>query len=136
MFSTTAAQTITSPTGTLRCGGKSNSACLVILRQQATARRLSSLEGNVEHHSLDAELVDAVEGRCGKCGSRKHTAAACTADMSRIRCFRCGKTGHISFNCPESREGKGSVRTDTWDKKVVPRKKALKVAKERERKAN
>ena len=81
------------------------------------SKRLSSLEGNVEHHSLDAELVDAVEGRCGKCGSRKHTAAACTADMSRIRCFRCGKTGHISFNCPESREGKGSVRTDTWDKK-------------------
>ena len=25
--------------------------------------------------------------------------------------------GHISFNCPESREGKGSARTDTWDKK-------------------
>ena len=56
--STTAAQTITSLTGTLR---------------------LSSLEGNVEHHSLDAELVDAVEGRCGKCGSRKHTAPGCTA---------------------------------------------------------
>ena len=81
------------------------------------SKRLSSLEGNVEHHSLDADLVDAMEGRCGKCGSRKHTAAACTADMSRIRCFRCGKNGHISFNCPESREGKGSVRTDTWDKK-------------------
>ena len=81
------------------------------------SKRLSSLEGNVEHHSLDGELVDAVEGRCGKCGSRKHTAPGCTADMSKIRCFRCGKTGHISFNCPESREGKGSVRTDTWDKK-------------------
>ena len=81
------------------------------------SKRLSSLEGNVEHHSLDADLVDAMEGRCGKCGSRKHTAAACTADMSRIRCFRCGRNGHISFNCPESREGKGSVRTDTWDKK-------------------
>ena len=81
------------------------------------SKRLSSLEGNVEHHSLDADLVDAMEGRCGKCGSRKHTAPACTADMSRIRCFRCGRNGHISFNCPESREGKGSVRTDTWDKK-------------------
>ena len=72
------------------------------------SKRLSSLEGNVEHHSLDAELVDAVEGRCGKCGSRKHTAPGCTADMSKIRCFRCGKMGHISFNCPESKEGKGS----------------------------
>ena len=81
------------------------------------SKRLSSLEGNVEHHSLDAELVDAVEGRCGKCGSRKHTAAACTADVSRIRCFRCGKTGHVSFNCPENREGKGIVRSDTWDKR-------------------
>ena len=72
------------------------------------SKRLSSLEGSVEHHSLDTELVDAVEGRCGKCGSRKHTAPGCTADMSKIRCFRCGKMGHISFNCPESKEGKGS----------------------------
>ena len=72
------------------------------------SKRLSSLEGSVEHHSLDAELVDAVEGRCGKCGSRKHTAPGCTADMSKIRCFRCGNMGHISFNCPESKEGKGS----------------------------
>ena len=72
------------------------------------SKRLSSLEGNVEHHSLDAELVDAVEGRCGKCGSRKHTASGCTADMSKIRCFRCGNMGHISFNCPESKEGKSS----------------------------
>ena len=79
------------------------------------SKRLSSLEGSVEHHSLDAELVDAVEGRCGKCGSRKHTASACTADMSKIRCFRCGKMGHISFNCPESKEGKGSARTDAWN---------------------
>ena len=72
------------------------------------SKRLSSLEVNVEHHSLDAELVDAVEGRCGKCGSRKHTASGCTADMSKIRCFRCGNMGHISFNCPENKEGKGS----------------------------
>ena len=72
------------------------------------SKRLSSLEGSAEHHSLDAELVDAVEGRCGKCGSRKHTAPGCTADMSKIRCFRCGNMGHISFNCPENKEGKGS----------------------------
>ena len=43
------------------------------------SKRVSSLEGSVERHSLDAELVDSMEGRCVKCGSRKHTAPACTA---------------------------------------------------------
>ena len=81
------------------------------------SKRVNSLEGNVEYHSLDAELVDAVEGRCGKCGSRKHTAGSCNADVSKIRCFRCGKAGHVSFNCPENGKGKGIVKSDTWDKK-------------------
>ena len=35
-FSTTAAQTIMRLTGTLRCGGKSNKDCSVILRQKIT----------------------------------------------------------------------------------------------------
>ena len=81
------------------------------------SKRVNSLEGNVEYHSLDAELVDAVEGRCGKCGSRKHTAGSCNADVSKIRCFRCGKAGHVSFNCPENGKGKGIVKSDAWDKK-------------------
>ena len=81
------------------------------------SKRVNSLEGNAEYHSLDAELVDAVEGRCGKCGSRKHTAGSCNADVSKIRCFRCGKAGHVSFNCPENGKGTGIVKSDTWDKK-------------------
>ena len=40
------------------------------------------------------------EGRCGKCGSRRHTTGSCTVDVSKIRCFRCRKAGHVSYNCP------------------------------------
>ena len=80
-------------------------------------KKVNSLEGNAENHSFDEFGVDAVEGRCGKCGSRKHTAGSCTADVSKIRCFRCGKAGHVSFNCPENGKGKGIVKSDTWDKK-------------------
>ena len=80
-------------------------------------KKVNSLEGNAENHSFDEFGVDAVEGRCGKCGSRRHTAGSCTADVSKIRCFRCGKAGHVSFNCPENGKGKGIVKSDTWDKK-------------------
>ena len=87
-----------------------------------SGKKLNSLEGNTEYHSLEEFGIDAVEGRCGKCGSRRHTAGSCTADVSKIRCFRCGKAGHISYNCPsrpESGKGKGGEKgkSDMWDKK-------------------
>ena len=92
-----------------------------------SGKKLKSLEGNTEDHSLEEFGVDTVEGRCGKCGSRRHTAGSCTADVSKIRCFRCGKAGHISYNCPSrpaSGKGKGGekgksglVKSDMWDKK-------------------
>ena len=92
-----------------------------------SGKKLNSLQGNTEYHSLEEFGVDTVEGRCGKCGSRRHTAGSCTADVSKIRCFRCGKAGHISYNCPsrpESGKGKGGekgksglVKSDMWDKK-------------------
>ena len=84
------------------------------------SKKVNSLEGNAEYYSFDEFGVDTVEGRCGKCGSRRHTAGSCTADVSKIRCFRCGKAGHVSFNCPirpENGKGKGIVKSDTWDKK-------------------
>ena len=80
-----------------------------------------------EYYSLEEFGVDTVEGRCRKCGSRRHTAGSCTVDVSKIRCFRCGKAGHVSYNCtsrPESGKGKGGekgksglVKSDMWDKK-------------------
>ena len=90
------------------------------------SKKVNSLEGNAEYYSFDEFGVDTVEGRCGKCGSRRHTAGSCTVDVSKIRCFRCGKAGHVSFNCPVRTEngkgkggekGKGIVKSDTWDKK-------------------
>ena len=87
-----------------------------------SGKKLNSLEGNTEYHSLEEFGIDAMEGRCGRCGSRRHTAGSCTADVSKIRCFRCGKAGHISYNCPsrpESGKGKGGEKgkSDMWDKK-------------------
>ena len=90
------------------------------------SNKVNSLEGNAEYYSFDEFGVDTVEGRCGKCGSRKHTAGSCNVDVSKIRCFRCGKAGHVSFNCPVRPEngkgkggekGKGIVKSDVWDKK-------------------
>ena len=46
--------------------------------------------------------------RCTKCGSRKHGASMCDADLTKVRCFKCQKFGHISANCPDkSVKGKG-----------------------------
>ena len=90
------------------------------------SKKVNSLEGNTEYYSYDEYYVDTVEGRCGKCGSKKHTASSCNTDMSKIRCFRCGKLGHVSFNCHARHEngkgkggekGKGIVKSDMWDKK-------------------
>ena len=88
----------------------------------------SSSIGNAEYYSLEEWGVDTVaEGRCGKCGSRRHSTGSCTVDVSKVRCFRCGKAGHVSCNCPtrpENGKGKGGekgksglVKSDTWDKK-------------------
>ena len=110
-----------------------------------SSKKVNSLEGNAEYYSFDEFGVDTVEGRCGKCGSRRHTAGSCTVDVSKIRCFRCGKAGHVSFNCPvrpENGKGKGGekgkdiVKSDTWDKKGSKGVKGSKVAKEKERKAS
>ena len=86
----------------------------------------------LEDGSHDTEgHVDAVQGsqqgqgRCQKCGSRKHKTFECTTDMSKTRCFRCQGVGHVSMNCPhktpkdkgkgkDSGKGKSSVVKGDW----------------------
>ena len=77
------------------------------------SKKVNSLKGNAEYSSFDEFGVDTVEGRCGKCGSRRHTAGSYNVDVSKIRCFRCGKAGHVSFTCPvrpENGKGKGGKK--------------------------
>ena len=86
----------------------------------------------LEDGSHDTEgHVDAVQGaqqgqgKCQKCGSRKHKTFECATDMSKTRCFRCQGVGHVSMNCPQknpkdkgkgkdSGKGKSSVVKGDW----------------------
>ena len=74
-------------------------------------------EGAAEYYDMTTSdgngdwNLDAVGNsghRCTKCGSRKHGASMCDADLTKVRCFKCQKFGHISANCPDkSVKGKG-----------------------------
>ena len=55
----------------------------------------------------DAGVVDAVDQKCSKCGSKKHDTSSCQTDVSKLTCFRCSEKGHISANCPKKNSGKG-----------------------------
>ena len=49
----------------------------------------------------DTRMIDAVDQKCSKCGSRKHVTSECQTDVSKLACFRCGEKGHISAHCPK-----------------------------------
>ena len=51
--------------------------------------------------------INAVQnGKCTKCGSKKHETKECSVDLSKVRCFRCSQYGHVGVNCP-NRSGSG-----------------------------
>ena len=86
----------------------------------------SETESAVEHYDMTSSdgngdwNLDAVGGgvRCTKCGSRRHAAGMCDADMTKVKCFKCQKFGHISANCPEGRsKGKGKGRWERSDQR-------------------
>ena len=41
----------------------------------------------------DTRMIDAVDQKCSKCGSRKHVTSECQTDVSKLACFRCGEKG-------------------------------------------
>ena len=65
--------------------------------------------------------ISAVQnGKCTKCGSKKHETKECSVDLTKVRCFRCSQYGHVGVNCPNksgsgvskgSPKGKGKENT-------------------------
>ena len=79
--------------------------------------------------------MNAVQnGKCTKCGSKKHETKDCSVDLSKVRCFRCSQYGHVGVNCPNKSgsgvskgspkgkgkentgKGKGVSKGDQWKK--------------------
>ena len=84
---------------------------------------VSQVSHNVEWFWLgddgEAGLVDAVgsQGKCSKCGSRKHETSSCTVDLTKIKCFRCGQHGHVGLNCSQFPGSSNKTKRGTGDGK-------------------
>ena len=60
--------------------------------------------------------MNAVQnGKCTKCGSKKHETKECSVDLSKVRCFRCSQYGHVGVNCP-NKSGSGVSKGSTKGK--------------------
>ena len=106
------------------------------LNLATSVKKLNQVEGNGEiewfdmtHSDENGEwYLDAVggvqNGKCNKCGSRKHTTNSCTVDLSRVKCYRCNQYGHVSANCTVKssntlkgvEKGKRGVNKGDWSK--------------------
>ena len=71
---------------------------------QANPQQVEETPWN-EHDGLETG-INAVgqEGKCSKCGSRKHTSQECTTDLAKVRCFKCNAYGHIGANCSQGKK--------------------------------
>ena len=58
----------------------------------------------------DDAYVEAIAGRCSKCGSKRHETSSCSVDLSRTKCFKCGVTGHVSMNCTKNGSSASSAQ--------------------------
>ena len=66
--------------------------------------------GDSEQPGGDDAYVEAIAGRCSKCGSKRHEMSSCSVDLSRTKCFKCGGTGHVSMNCTKSGSSASSAQ--------------------------
>ena len=66
--------------------------------------------GDSEQPGGDDAYVEAIAGRCSKCGSKRHDTSSCSVDLSRTKCFKCGGTGHVSMNCTKSGSSASSAQ--------------------------
>ena len=104
-------------------------------------------ESAVEYYDMTASdgtgewNLDAVGNsghRCTKCGSRKHGASMCDADLTQVRCFKCQIFGHISANCPDKSgkgkgDGKGVIKGKGKTKGKSKARQKVKVLKRKEK---
>ena len=71
---------------------------------QANPQQVEATSWN-EHGGLETG-INAVgqEGKCSKCGSRKHSSQECTTDLAKVRCFKRNAYGHIGANCSQGKK--------------------------------
>ena len=71
---------------------------------QTNPQNVEAISWN-EHDGLESGINSVgQEGKCSKCGSRKHSSQECTTDLAKVRCFKCNAYGHIGANCSQGKK--------------------------------